>query len=93
MSGLPGSIGFHQEINGFARVIKGYEEKIAMYEKIIAEMAEEISGCAEIGIYCDGCQYFEGENEDCEATSSIECRAHIVKYYKQRAGIEGEHHE
>lgn len=59
------------------------------YEKIIADMAEEISDCAEIGIYCNGCQYFEGENEDCEATSSIECRAHIVKYYKQRAGIEG----
>lgn len=60
------------------------------YENIIADMAEEIAERAEIGVYCDGCQYFEDENEDCRVTSLVECRAHIIKYYKQRAGIKGE---
>lgn len=60
------------------------------YEKIIDDMAEEIADCAEIGLYCDGCQDFEDENEDCLGTSSDKCRVHIGKYYKQRAGLGGE---
>lgn len=70
--------------------LKEHREDRPKYEKIIDNMAEEIADCAEVGVYCDGCQYFEDENEDCLTTSPVECREHIVKYYKQRAGIEGE---
>lgn len=60
------------------------------YENIIADMAEWIEGTAEVGEYCDGCQYVDDENESCSCIAAVECRTHIIKYYKQRAGIEGE---
>ncbi|WP_196590577.1 hypothetical protein [Pectinatus frisingensis] len=72
------------------RELKEHREDQPKYEKTIDDMAAEIADYAEIGVYCDGCQYFEDENEDCLVTSPVECRAHIVKYYKQRAGIKGE---
>lgn len=57
------------------------------HEKIIADMADWIQGTAEVGEYCDECQYFDAENESCTTAVPVECRANIIEYYKKRAGL------
>lgn len=62
-------------------------ENASKYEKVIVDMADWIRGTAEVGEYCDECQYFDGENESCAGMAPVECRANIIEYYKKRAGL------
>lgn len=70
--------------------LKERREDQPKYEKIISDMAEQIEGTAEVGEFCDGCQYLDGENEWCNCRWPVACRVHIIKYYKQHAGMKVE---
>ena len=69
-----------EKYQALEKAIKAIENQ-PKYEKTIADMAEWIKGTAEVGEYCDGCQYFDNENESCSCMMADECRAHIINYY------------
>ena len=69
------------DLAGIIQEIMECRENQPKYEKTIADMAEWIEGTAEVGEYCDGCQYFDNENESCSCMMADECRAHIMHYY------------
>lgn len=77
----------NENLERILQEIKEQRENQPKYEKIIADMAEWIEGTAEVGEYCDGCQYFDDENESCGCIAAVECRTHIIEYYKKKAGL------
>ena len=88
MSGLPGGMAFHQEINGFVRVVKGYEEKIAMYEKALLEACKSLAENEICPVKdCPTAKLSCGEDNEPQCYGD-NCHAEIfVDYFKKQAGL------
>ena len=58
------------------------------YERALTEVISALRTFEEIGEYCTGCGHYDENDETCDRISSIECKRHMLGYYKKQAGLE-----